>query len=129
MSKKITAVLYGGPMHGVKMLVDKGTEVINVHTLKYTYAGKLKSRATAFAIKPKSRAQQRWLMHYIGKTGYDPRIEAYNNKKQPFRHETKPVKAGRGAAKRKAKRELNIPIIDEQTLGQHESLARHGRGD
>ena len=106
-AKSKQAVLIGGCMNGRILDVDVDTEKLTVGRMfTYTYAGRTKDGRLLLAIQPQSRAQRRWLWHFIGKQGYDPRPEAFANRRMPFKYADgeRPRVVGRGAAKRAARK-------------------------
>ncbi len=112
--KLINAILVGGPADGQKLTVESDTErIFLARMFEYTLAGVAKSKATIYAIAPRAHAHRRWLWHYIGATGLDPRPEAFANRRVPFRYAEgeRPVKAGKGARKR-AERKANAVNVD-----------------
>ena len=82
---KITKVLtknvklVGGPMDGRVVAVPRSAEQFLVGKVgawfwRYNYAGKI-DRQEQFALVPKSRRMQKFILWYVGKHGKDPRVE------------------------------------------------------
>lgn len=99
--------LFGGPMHGQTVAVPRSAESFVIGSRAkfwtYTYAGK-EGRQEQFAIQPRSRRTRRFIHWYVGKVGKDPRVEGEYTKQRPIVGSTR-IAHGRGAARRKAKRE------------------------
>jgi len=68
---------------------------------RWSYAGKKDEGRRLYTKVPTSRAVWRFVMNLIGHTGRDPRLA---ERPRPFVHtdKTRPMKHGRGAAKRAA---------------------------
>lgn len=99
--------LLGGPMDRQTIAVPRSAEVFAVGKPGrafwfYTYASKV-GREEYFAIKPRSRAMQRFVFWAIGNQGKDPRVEQHIQKTYPKRDGVS--RKGQGAARRRAKRE------------------------
>ena len=108
-AKSKEAYLVGGPMHSRIISVDIDAERVTIGRMfTYTYAGRAKDGRMIMCIQPKARAQRRWLWHYIGQTGSDPRPEAFAHQRQPFKREHPRLVAGRGRARRAAKRTVHM---------------------